>query len=154
MSIGLCVLLVACGSKSLGDKKDHQLTHLDLTVTIPGETKLTPYDSTEYTKARCEYKIGGKRIEVKEIEMSAYPTDLAMVEAVVKEDKKFKAILDKKTLANGAFGVIYEGNGKTETFKDYLFYFKKGNRAYKITPVFNNDGDYFEENFESIGSLK
>lgn len=53
-------------------------------------------------------------------------------------------------MANGSFGAIYETNNA----KKFLFYFKKGNRCYRITPIFNNDGKHFEQAIEAIASLK
>ena len=65
----LASIMASCGG-GLGEKKDQLLDKVGLTVTVPGETKITCYDSTKYTEARCEYTISNKkyRVEVKEIE--------------------------------------------------------------------------------------
>lgn len=146
--VALFLLLISCGG--LGEKKEHSLPNLGLSITIPGEPKIKPL---EVTKA-CEFYIGKSRFSVKTIEEKYAPTDMAMLKEALKADDKFKAVLEEKTLENGAFGVIYEKNGKKEVFKEFVFYFKKEGTFFQIKPVFNGKGTYYDEGIEAIGSLK
>jgi hypothetical protein len=147
----IAIMVASCGG--LGEKKDWQLEKVGLAITVPGNAKIACDDSNDFRKARCKFYVGKKENEVQEIEMRSYPSDLSALEEAMKADEKFVAVVEKKTLPNGAFGMIYEKKGKTKNFKEFLFYFKKGERAYRITPIFN-DGDYYEEIIEAIGTLK
>jgi hypothetical protein len=147
----IAIIAASCGG--LGEKKEWQLEKVGLTITVPGKAKIACDDSNEFRKARCYFYIGKKQNEVQEIEMKSYPSDLPTLEEAMKADEKFVGIVEKKTLPNGAFGMVYEKKGKTKNVKEFLFYFKKGERAYRITPIFN-DGDYYEEIMEAIGTLK
>jgi hypothetical protein len=150
MFAALAFALASCG---LGEKKEHKLEKLGLAITIPGETSIECSDSTEYSKAQCEFTLNKKRNQVEEISMDAVPTDLAMLEEALKADEDFVAVKEKKTLPNGAFGLVYDRKGKTKTIGDFVFYYKNATRAYRITPVFNS-GDNYNDIIEAIGTLK
>jgi hypothetical protein len=147
----LSLALASCG---LGEKKEHKLDKVDLTITIPGKTVIECLDSTDYRKANCEFTLNKKRNEIQEITLDAVPTDLAMLEEALKADEDFVGVKEKKTLPNGAFGIVFDKKGKTKTIQDFVFYFKNGARAYRISPVFNSDGDNYNDIFEAIGTLK
>ncbi len=151
MMAALSLALVSCG---LGEKKEHKLEKVDLTITIPGKTEIECFDSTDYRKANCEFSLNKKRNEIQEISLDAMPTDLAMLETALKADEDFVAVKDKKTLPNGAFGIVFDKKGKTKTIQDFVFYYKNATRAYRITPIFNSDGDNYSDIFEAIGTLK
>ncbi len=151
MMAAFSLALVSCG---LGEKKEHKLEKVDLTITIPGKTEIECFDSTDYRKANCEFSLNKKRNEIQEISLDAMPTDLAMLEQALKTDEDFVAVKEKKTLPNGAFGIVYDKKGKTKTIQDFVFYYKNATRAYRIAPIFNSDGDNYNDIFEAIGTLK
>lgn len=149
----LAAFSLALASCGLGEKKEHKLEKVDLTITIPGKTTIECSDSTDYRKAQCEFTLNKKRNEIQEISMDGMPTDLTMLETALKADEDFVAVKEKKTLPNGAFGIVYERKGKTKNLGDFVFYYKNSTRAYRITPVFNS-GDNYSDIIEAIGTLK
>lgn len=152
IAAALGMALVSCGG--LGEKKEYKLDKVDLTITIPGKTEIESFDSTDYRKANCEFSLNKKRNEIQEISLDGMPTDLAMLEEALKADEDFVAVKEKKTLPNGAFGIVYDKKGKTKTIQDFVFYYKNATRAYRITPIFNSGGANYADIFEAIGTLK
>ncbi|HEX8562694.1 MAG TPA: hypothetical protein VF676_06920 [Flavobacterium sp.] len=146
----LLTLVIACGP---AEKKDHQLASVGLTITIPGETTINEHAKTEYSPAQSQFYIDGEGFDVAEMEAGSYPDDLKLLETAMKGLSEIKVVSEKKTLPNGAFGVLYDKNDNGKVIKDLLFYFKKGDRHYKITPI-SNEGEKYAEAVEAIGTLK
>lgn len=139
--------LFSCG---LPAPKEQAITELGISISFPGDKKPNVIPASEYAKASASFYIGKSRFEIREIEEKAMPTDLAMLEEAIKADTKFKALSDKKTLPNGAFGEVYE----TTKGKSFLFYYKSATRFYRIIPVFNEEGKYYNEAITAIGTIK
>ena len=83
------------------------------------------------------------------MDAESFPDDLKMLETAMTGTPDVKAITEKKSLPNGAFGVVYD---RPDGEKEFLFYFKKGEKHFKITPVGHED-DY-TDCVEAIGTLK
>ena len=153
------LLLQACGqSKPMEDTK---LEKYDLTITSPKLdappefTDFNPSD-TDTEISDYDFNMGGNaRVSFKEIKEAAYPTDTAMLKKAVMESPDFIEMIDTKQLANGAFGTIYKMKGSSGApIKHYNFYFKKGNRYFKMEPVFNNELEELDMQITAYASLK
>lgn len=142
------LLYVSCTSTP--PKTELKSEVLDLVITVPTDKALAEHPAGQYTLGNTEFHIDQQRFIINEIEASSFPDDMTMVKTALESTKDFKSLTEEKTLANGSFGAIYETNNA----KKFLFYFKKGNRCYRITPIFNNDGKHFEQAIEAIASLK
>lgn len=146
MLAAFAALAIACGP---GEPTKYELKSVGLEVTVPGESTIIESEKSEYMAALSQFYVDGKGVEVSEMDAESYPDDLKMLEIAMKGMSDVKAITEKKTLPNGAFGVVYENdNGK----KEFLFYFRKGEKHFKITPVGTED-DY-TGCIEAIGTLK
>jgi len=141
----VAALAISCGP---GEPADHKLESIGLKVTVLGETTIIESPKSEYMPAASQFYCDHKGVEVAEMEEASFPTDLKMLEEAMKGTSDVKAITEKKTLPNGAFGVVYD---KTDGKKEFLFYFKKGGKYFKITPVGNED-DY-ADCVTAIGTL-
>ncbi|OJV54155.1 MAG: hypothetical protein BGO31_12425 [Bacteroidetes bacterium 43-16] len=152
------LFLQACQSKPLEDTK---LEQYDLTITspkldAPPEFTNLKFDETDTELSRYDFNMGGNaRVNVIEIAAAAFPTDTTMLKSAVSGSEDFIELLDTKQLANGAFGVIYKMKGSSgATIKNYNFYFKKGNRFFKMEPVFNSELNDLDQQLAAFESLK
>jgi hypothetical protein len=145
--IALIAVAASCG---LAEKKEQKVEDLGISITVPTDKKIRPIAASEYSMASASFYIDKIRFEIREQEEKSMPTDLAMLEEAIKSADGFKAVTESKSLPNGAFGVVYE----TNKGKNFVFYHKIGTRYYRITPVFNNEGTYFAEGIEAIGTIK
>lgn len=159
LAIILVFLFQSCGSKPLEQTK---LEKYDITFSSPkldkapeytdlhpsdGDTKFSDYD----------FNMGGSaRITFSEISGNIFPTDTAMLKKGVTQSKDFVELIDTKQFANGAFGIIFrqKGSNGTSIIKYYIFYFKKGNRFFRIEPLFNNDLEDLDEQLAAFESMK
>lgn len=141
--------------------EDTKLEKYDLTITsakldnAPEFTDLKTSDTdTEFS--RYDFNIGGHaRVNVIEISASAYPTDTGMLNKALSGSEDFIQMIESKQLANGAFGSIYKMKGSNgDPIKNYAFYYKKGNRFFKMEPVFNTDLNDLDKQLSAFGSLK
>lgn len=145
--IVLALTVISCG---LPEKKEQKIEGMGISITFPGDKKPLVKPASEYSKASTDFYIEKSRFEIREIEEKEMPTDLAMLEEAIKADENFKSVTDKKTLPNGAFGLTYE----TTKGKNFLYYAKAGGHFYRIIPVFNNEGKFYNEAIEAIGTIK
>lgn len=149
--VTLLTLAVSCG---LPEKKEQKIEALGISITVPSEKEIKSTPASKYTMASADFLIDKSRFEIRELEEKRMPTDLAMLAEAIQADDDFKALTDKKSLPNGAFGVVYETDGKKGPAKNFVFYHKIGSRYYRIIPVFNKEGKYYEEAIEAIGTIK
>ena len=146
----LLIVAISCGP---AEKKDYQLVSVGLTVTIPGETTINESAASEYMPAQTQFYIDHEGAEVIAMDEESFPTDLAMLETALTGTEGITKITEKKTLPNGAFGCVYDKLDNGETLKDFLFYFTKNGKYYKIIPI-SNEGEQYPELIEAIGTLK
>ncbi len=95
-----------------------------------------------------------ERVKYEEIEASYFPTGIIMLKEALSGNDNIQTY----TLKNDAFGVSYETkpDKKGDIDKNYIFYFKKGDRHYKFTnnDTFNDEMQYFDHVKEAMESLK
>lgn len=147
----------AC-SPSLQDTK---LEKYDITITMPKPPAAPEYNDLKASETDTElsdydFNIGGHaRVTVTEITASAYPQDTNTLKKVVSESSDFVELTDTKQLPNGAFGVIFKMKGSDgSVIKNYLLYFKKGNRFFKMEPIFNSELKDLDMQLAAFGSMK
>lgn len=158
LSVIAVLFLQACGqSQPLEDTK---LEKYDLTITAPKLSiapDFTDFKPTETDTefSRYDFHISDARVNVIEIAASAYPTDTTMLKKAVTGSEDFIEMIETKQLANGAFGTIFKMKGSSGApIKNYLFYFKKGNRYFKMEPVFNTELEELDKQLAAFASLK
>lgn len=146
------LFVTACVISSCGlpEPKEQKIEELGISITFPGDKKPSVTPASEYSKASADFYIKKSRFEIREIEAGIIPTDLAMLEKAITANPDVKSVIAKKTLPNGAFGVTCE----TTKGKNFLYYARAAGRFYKITPVFNSDGKYYDEAIVAIGTIK
>jgi len=142
----IAALAISCGP---GKPTDYQLKSVGLTVTVPGKSTVVESARSEYMPALSQFFVDGKGVEVIETDAESFPTDLKMLETAMAGAEDVDAITERKTVQNGAFGVVYY---RPDGDKEFLFYFKKGDKHFKITPVGIED-DYTDV-VAAIGTLK
>ncbi len=156
LAVGFALLLQACGGAA---PKEVKLEKMGLTITadvkdVPEYTN-TKVSDTDTELANYDFNIGGDaRVNVIEITESVFPTDIDMLKKALTADPDFISVTEEKKFSNGAFGVIYKEKGSTKEIMDYKFYFKKGNRYFRVIPVFNNDLTDLDKQEAAIESLK
>lgn len=141
--------------------EETKLEKYDLTMTsakldaAPEFTDLKASD-TDTELSRYDFNIGGHaRVNIIEIAGSAYPSDTGMLNKAISASGDFIGMIESKQLANGAFGTIYKMKGSNgDPIKNYAFYYKKGNRFFKMEPVFNSDLNDLDKQLAAFGSLK
>jgi len=142
--------------------EETKLEKYDLTFTSTKLSDVPEFTDTKVTEtdtdlSNYDFNIGGHaRVTVGEIAESVYPASLDMLKKAVSESPDFIELIEAKTLKNGAFGVIFKHKGSdgTSTIKNYRFYFKKGNRFFKMQPVFNNDLNDLDKQLAAFETLK
>ena len=150
------LLLQACGqSKPLEEKK---LEKHDLTITMPQTNEVPEFQEYQYSETELseyDFHISDARVEFIEIRESVYPTDTTMLKKAVTGSADFIEMLETKQLKNGAFVATFKMKGSDgSTIKNFLFYFKKGNRYFKIEPVFNTELKEMDKQLAAFESLK
>ncbi len=152
------LFLQACNNKPLEETK---LEKYDLTITSPkldAPPEYTDYNPSETDTEIADYDFnmgGHARVSFKEIKESAYPKDTAMLKEAITKSEDFVELIETKQLKNGAFGIIYKMKGSSgATIKHYNFYFKKGNRYFKMEPVFNSELNDLDQQIAAYESLK
>ncbi|RQO30154.1 hypothetical protein DBR32_11250 [Taibaiella sp. KBW10] len=152
------LLLQACGqSKPLEEKK---LEKYDLTITMPKTDEVPEFQDFKASETDTElsdydFHISDARVSLTEISASSYPTDTTMLKKAVTGSADFMELIETKQLKNGAFGTIFKMKGSSGApVKNYLFYFKKGNRFFKMEPIFNNDLKELDLQLAAFESLK
>jgi len=158
LTIIAALFLQACNNKPLEDTK---LEKYDLTITSPkldAPPEFTDFKPTETDTefSRYDFNMGGSaRVNVIEIAANAYPTDTAMLKEAVSKSADFIELIETRQLKNGAFGVVYKMTGSGGgPIKYYNFYFKKGNRYFKMEPVFNSELNDLDQQIAAYESLK
>lgn len=157
ISVVATLLLQACSQPV----EDTKLEKYDLMITSAKLDKAPEYtdlkvSDTDTELSRYDFNIGGNaRVNVLEITESAYPTDTGMLNKAISGSEDFIAMIESKKLANGAFGTIYKMKGSNgDPIKNYAFYYKKGNRFFKMEPVFNSELNDLDKQLAAFGSLK
>lgn len=152
------LLLQACGqSQPLEEKK---LEKYDLTITMPKTNEVPEFQDLHASETDTElsdydFHISDARVGLTEIKESAYPQDTTMLKQAVTGSEDFIELIETKQLTNGAFGVIFKMKGSNGSpIKNYLFYFKKGNRYFKIEPIFNTELKEMDAQLAAFQSLK
>ena len=152
------LFLQACNNKPLEETK---LEKYDLTITSPkldAPPEYTDYNPSETDTEIADYDFnmgGNARVSFKEIKAAAFPTDTAMLKEAVTKSENFLELIETKQLKNGAFGIVYKMTGSGGgPVKHYNFYFKKGNRYFKIEPVFNSELNDLDQQIAAFESLK
>ena len=152
------LMLQACGqSKPLEEKK---LEKYDLTITMPKTDEVPEFNDfsaseTDTELSDYDFHISDARVGITEIRESAYPADTTMLKEAVTKSEDFIELLETKQLTNGVFGVIFKMKGSDGTpIKNYLFYFKKGNRFFKMEPIFNSELHEMDKQIAAFQSLK
>ncbi len=152
------LLLQACGqSKPLEEKK---LKQYDLTITMPQTNDTLEFQDfhasgTDTELSDYDFRISEARVSVAEITEAAFPTDTSMLKEAVTKSADFIEMIEMKQLKNGAFGAIFKMVGSDgSTIKNYLFYFKKGNRYFKMEPIFNTELNELDQQMAAFESLK
>lgn len=143
----LAALMASCG---LPTPKEQNIPLLNLSITVPSKKEIKAEAAGQYNMANAMYYIDKSGFEIREIEEKKMPTDVKMLAEAMKADADILALTEEKTFPNGAFGVVYN----TKKGKDFLFYFKKEARYYKVTAYLNREGKYFNEAIEAIGTLR
>lgn len=152
------LLFQSCGKPA----EETKLEKYDLTFTSPKldaapefiDLKTSDSD-TEFSE--YDFNMGGTaRVTISEIAESVYPSDVEMLKKAVTEGEDFVEMIEEKKLSNGAFGIIYKRKGSDEKsiIKDYTFYFKKGNRFFKMRPIFNSELRDLDKQLAAYESLK
>lgn len=139
----MLVLLQSCSKP----KEETKLEKYGITLTSPKLNEAPEYtdlkvSETDTELSRYDFNMGGHaRVNVIEITPSVYPADVDMLKKAVSESEDFVEMIDTKKLSNGAFGVIYKEKGSDgkSIIKNYVFYFKKGDRYFRMEPVFNSE---------------
>jgi len=141
--------------------KETKLEKYDITITMPEPPAAPEYQDLKVSETDTElsdydFNIGGHaRVTVTEIAASAYPGDINTLKKVVAESSDFVELTDTKQLPNGAFGVIFKMKGSSgDVIKNYLFYFKKGSRFFKMQPIFNSELKDLDKQLAAFGSMK
>lgn len=157
LSLFSVLFLAACSAPAPVDVK---LDKFNLTIAVP-ETDKTPEFKESSLDGKIGYYrmyIGEPRVQISEIESSIYPADLETIATVVSEGDDFKGFVDgenhaggKVKLANGVFGVIFED---TKGRKNYMLYYTKDSRYFRMEPVLNNDLDGLQEQLTAYGTIK
>lgn len=152
------LFLQACNQKPLEETK---LEKYDLTITSPkldNAPEFTDFSPSETDSELSDYDFnmgGNARVSFKEIKASAYPEDTTTLKEAVTKSPEFIELIETKKLANGAFGSIFKMKGSDgSTIKHYIFYFKKGDRYFKMEPVFNSELKDLDKQIEAYASLK
>ncbi|WP_222165474.1 hypothetical protein [Edaphocola aurantiacus] len=137
-----------------------KLEKYDLTITMPKSTKVPEFQDfsaseTDTELSDYDFNISEARVGLTEIRESAYPNDTTMLKQAVTGSEDFIEMIETKQLTNGAFGVIFKMKGSNGSpIKNYLFYFKKGNRYFKMEPIFNTDLEELDKQLAAFQSLK
>lgn len=154
----LALLLLQACSKPMEETK---LEKYDITMTTPKLDAAPEYTDLKVTEtdtewSRYDFNIGGKaRVNVIEIAPAVYPADINMLKTAVSGSEGFIELIEAKQLSNGAFGVIYKMKGSDGSpIKNYAFYYKKGNRYFKMEPVFNSDLTDLDKQLAAYESMK
>lgn len=154
------LLLMICQSckKKL---QDITLEKYGITITIPETQGRSPEflnlksDENDKTLSSYDFNIDKARVNVFEIVESIYPSDTTMLKKVAAGSENFLSLIETKKLSNGAFGIIFNMKGSSgKDIKNYLFYFKKGERYFRIEPLFNNKLDQLDLQLAAIESMK
>ncbi len=141
--------------------EETRLEKYDITITAP-KLKSAPeftdlkVSETDTELSSYDFYIGNRaRVDVKEITASVYPADTSMLKEAVTGSEDFVELIETKQLSNGAFGIIFKMKGSSgTTIKHYIFYFKKGNRFFKMEPVFNSELGDLDKQLAAFGSMK
>jgi hypothetical protein len=151
------LLLQAC-SQPLQETK---LEQYDITITMPKPKEAPEYTNLKVTEtdtelSRYDFNIGGHaRVNVIEIAPAVYPADINMLQKALAGSEDFIELIETKQLSNGAFGAIYKMKGSNGSpIKNYTFYYKKGNRYFKMEPVFNSELRDLDKQLAAYESMK
>lgn len=139
-----------------------KLEKYDLTFTSAKLSDVPEFTDTKVTEtdtdlSNYDFNIGGHaRVTIGEITEAVFPANVDMLKKAISESPDFIELIETKTLKNGAFGVIFKHKGSDgkSTISNYRFYFKKGNRFFKMEPVFNNDLTDLDKQISAFESLK
>lgn len=113
--------------------------------------KIADYDTD---LSRYDFYIG-KRVNIIEIVKRVFPDNLTMLKEAVSADEKFVKTIDTKEFENGAFGVIFSKKTSSgKEIKDYLFYYQKDGRYFKMKPVFNSKLEQLDIQLSAYQSMK
>lgn len=158
LTVVTALLLQACGqSKPLEEKK---LEKYDLTITMPQTSETPEFQDFQASGTATElsdydFHISDARVSIAEITAAAYPADTGMLKEAVTKSEDFIEMIEMKQLKNGAFGAIFKMKGSDgSTIKNYLFYFKKGDRYFKMEPIFNSELRELDQQIAAFESLK
>jgi len=134
------LFFTSCGK----EMEEITLEKYNLTLTVPKLEKAPEFQNLKfasYDTELSEYDFYiSKRVTITEIVEKVFPTDIKMLKEVISSDDRFIGIIEEKELANKAFGIIFKQKASSgKEIKNYLFYFQKDGRYFKMEPVFNND---------------
>lgn len=156
-------LLVGCGAPEPAEVNLDKFG-ITLKATPASPDKAPEFKELDFDNkiARYEFRIGTRRINFIEIEEAIFPESAEMLVEAIKADEDFKEMIDGPKhpqgvakFANGVFGVLYsENTSKGDVKKDYIFYYKKGDRCFKITPVFNSELKDLDQQLAAWESIK
>lgn len=153
--ISASMLITSCGAGT----EEITLEKYNITMTIPKSESKPKYQNlkiADYDTALSRYDFYiAKRVSITEIVEKIFPNSLAMLKEALSTDKSFVEILETKEFPNGVFGVIFKKKGSNgKEIKDYLFYYQKDRRYFKITPVFNSKLDELDAQLAAYESIK
>jgi hypothetical protein len=158
--IAICVFFAACGPSIVEVKFDK----FDITMSAVAGKKQAEFKELNFDKkiARYDFNIGKRRLNIEEIESAIFPENVKALAEAISAGEKFEGMLNEAKypngtieFPNGAFGVLYSKKGKSgKSSKDYEFYFKKGERCFRLYPVFNSDLEDLEQQLSAIESIK
>ncbi|MCP9750571.1 hypothetical protein [Ferruginibacter sp. HRS2-29] len=159
LSVIVAALVFQSCSKPTAETKldKYDLTFTSVQLSDVPEFMDTKVSETDTDLSNYDFNIGGHaRVTIGEITESVYPVNLDMLKKAITESPDFVELIDAKQLKNGAFGVIFKEKGSdgTSIIKDYRFYFKKGNRFFKMRPVFNSELKDLDKQIAAYESLK
>lgn len=157
----ISAILFSCGGSA---PKEYKLDKFDISMLVPELKKNPEFKELTFDKmlGKYEFRVDKYRVNIVEIEESIYPENINTLSEAISAGEKFDGLMkgDKypngtMTMPNGAFGVLYSKKGSSgKAVKDYIFYFKKGNRYFRIVPVLNNDLEGLDQQLAMIESLK
>lgn len=155
------VILCSCSGSA---PKEYKLDKFDITMSVPELKNQPKFKALDFDKmkGKYEFRVDNHRVNVIEIEESIFPENVNMLSEAISAGDDFAGMLngDKypngiMTMTNGAFGVLYNKKGSSgKTISDYIFYYKKGSRCFRIVPVLNNDLQGLDQQLSMIESFK
>ena len=153
--ITISTFLTACGPGT----EEITLEEYNITLTVPKSDsklefknlKIADYDTD---LSRYDFYIA-KRVTITEIVKKVFPDNLTMLKTAVSGDENFIDFIETKEFSNGVFGAIFKKKGSSgKEIKDYLFYYQKDGRYFKMRPVFNNDLKELDAQLAAYESIK